>query len=201
MDTKIDSRSAIGEQLNGTATNDNIFHEEKEGMPFCDVEEKPSVKLKRQGRVTERPKLNLKQDSRERLRQETKLVILEYLSNLPPEKISARNRKEHQKGTSVVKAKTIHSSERPFFDVIEKKRKGSITRRNSEEYDAKVRDKLNKMARPLRKKLTPEILEEIKKFDKCVLKRGDVRARRRTSPHLRSVLLSRTGYRLLGGFR
>ena len=158
----------------------------KLGQEFCKLEGKPPVKLKRQSRVGERPKLNLKKDSLERMQQETKLVVLEYLSSLPSEKISARNGKEHG-GASVVKAKTIHTSERPFLDVIVKRKKGSVTRRNSEEYDAKVREKLIKMAKPLRKKLTPEILQDIKTFDKDKLKQGQSTVKRRDIPYLQLV--------------
>lgn len=165
---------------------------EKDEFSLYNVEGRPAVTLKRQGRVSERPKVTLRHDDEDRLRQETKLVILEYLSSLPPERISARNRKEHQGSASVVKAKTIHSSERPFFDVIVKKRKSSITRRKSEEYDQKVKEKLNKMAVPLWKKLTPEVLDDIRNFDKCALKKGETRSKRRSSPFLRLAFSEKT---------
>ena len=181
---EVDSPPTMEEELRGLSVENCRMLGEQEGSSLDKVEYKPPVKLKRQGRVSERPHVILKQDSDDRLRQETKLVILEYLSSLPPENISARNRKEYVGGTSVVKAKTIHSSERPFLDVIEKRQKGSITRRNSDEYDARVRNKLNKMATPLREKLTPEILDDIKKFNKCELKTGGKKARR-SMPYLR----------------
>ena len=152
-----------------------------------------AAKLKRQCRVENKPDLKLKLESKERMRQETKLVILEFLSSLPPEpeRISARYRRENRGPTSVSKAKTIHSSERPFLDVIEKRKRLPVTRRNSEEYDQKVREKLAKMAKPLRKRLTPEVLSDIKSFDKAKLKKEtNGRKTMQNLPHLRYSVCS-----------
>lgn len=163
------------------------YHTEGDGATHSP---KRSTSIKRQPRVAQRPpnpKLKFV-DGMERMRQETKLVVLEYLSNLPVEQISARNRHcQKERGNSVVKAKTIHSCERPFVEVIEKKRRehSPLKRRKSEQYDKKVREKLQRMANPIRKRLSPEVLEDIKQFDKGKLKDAPQKKNRKSLPFLR----------------
>eukprot|EP00794_Sanderia_malayensis_P012939 gene12939-14269_t len=162
----------------------------KFGLTQQDVERKKtgSSTLKRKPRVEEnhRPELKMKFiDRRELMRQETKLVVLEYLSSLPLQKIPLRKKSQSasapapSSNNQVLKAKTIHSSERPFVEVIEreKRRSSKLKRRNSEQHDAKVREKLKSMAVPLKKTLTPEILHDITKFDRDSLKNQTCRRR------------------------
>lgn len=155
-----------------------------------------STKLKRQTRVENKSslkKLNL--DEMEMMRQETKLVVLEYLSSLPPEQIKARNRSST--GSILkTKSKTIHASVQPFVDVIGKRKqsgKGKLLRRNSEQYDQRLREKFRSMADPLRKSISPEILSEIAQFNKDKLRGG---RRRCSSLHLtlRSGVVPENGY-------
>ena len=150
---------------------------------------KRSTSIKRQPRVGQRPpNPRLKFDGMERMRQETKLVVLEYLSNLPSEQISGRSKRcQKERGNSVVKARTIHSCERPFVEVIEKKKRehSPLKRRKSEQYDKKVREKLQQMADPIRKRLSPEVLEDIKQFDKGRLRDVPQRKNRQSLPFLR----------------
>ena len=156
-----------------------------------DVTQSPkrSTSIKRQPRVGQRPpNPKLKFDGMERMRQETKLVVLEYLSNLPSEQISARNKHyQKERGNSVVKARTIHSCERPFVEVIEKKKRehSPLKRRKSEQYDKKVREKLQQMAHPIRKRLSPAVLQDIKQFDKGKLRDVPQRKNRQSLPFLR----------------
>lgn len=153
--------------------NDKQMDEEDRTLISKISKKPPPIKLKRQKRVEKKPTIfSPKEMSRERIEQETKLVVLEYLSSHSPERISSRSETEHRGRASVFKARTIHSSERPFLDIIERRNKGKVVRSNSEEYDAKVREKLIKMARPLRRQLTPDILDDIKSFDKETLKKG-----------------------------
>lgn len=184
-------KSVESPKENGGSGDDRLLH--------SNLARKPPVRKKK---VEKRPSnIIVKEDSKERMRQETRLAVLEYLSSLSPERRCSNNQAQHRGGTSVVKARTIHSSERPFLDVIEKRKKRRVTRRNSEEYDTKVREKLLKMVKPLRQKLTPDILNEINRFDASTLRREeDVVAKRRSIPNLRYAPLNlfiRTAVRAL----
>ena len=136
-----------------------------------DIQQKTS--LKRRPRVENLSVTRPRIDENELMREETKLVVLEYLSSLPPNRIKARARHSQN---HVVKAQTIHSSERPFLEYIEKKKNqtaaAALSRRNSEQYDDNIREKLRSMAVPLRKKLTPEVSNDIASFDKNKLKKS-----------------------------
>ena len=91
----------------------------------------------------------------DRMKEETRFVVLEYLSSLPAEKVRGRNRQS----SMPVNANLSHSWPNECQP-----------RRGSDVHDRKVRERLTNMLDPLRKKLSQDLLADITTFDKKRLK-------------------------------